>query len=164
MILSETTGLIRKLYGEKLQQVTIERIVLGLFFGGVKLSNGCGGISYMPTSEIHNNPGCESMSFSKPEPGTFRNTPVSAILDVKAPSALLGMVKLLLLNALSPPFLTEDRYRISYDSDALDNIDIGSIRRIAMIGAITPFLRVLKDANDITLHVIEKKKTISPGR
>ena len=158
MILSETIDVIRELYGGKLQQITIERIVLGLFFGGVKLSNGCGGISYMPTSEIHNNPGCESMSFTNPGPGAFRNTPVSLILDIKAPSALLGMVQLLLMNALSPPFFTENRYRIIYDKDVLNIIDTRSIRKIAMIGAITPFLKVLKDVKGITLHVIEQKK------
>ena len=40
----------------------------------------------------------------------------------------------------------------------LTYIDIGSIKKVAMIGAITPFLKVLKDVKDITLHVIEKKK------
>jgi len=158
MILSETTEIIRALYGQNMQQITIERMVLGLFFGGVKLSNGCGGISYMPTSDIHENNGCESMSSWTPRPGTFRGTPVSQILDMKTSSPLLGTIQLLVLNALSSLFFTKDRYRITYDSDVLDNIDTQSIKKVAMIGAITPFIKIFKNAKNIKFHVIEKKK------
>lgn len=163
MILSETIDSITKLYEGQLQTITIERIVLGLFFGGVKLSNGCGGISYTPASEIHHDAGCGSMSFVKPGPGIFKGTPVSAILDIKFPAALFSMVQLLILNALSSPFLTETRYRIVRDTDALGALDMNLIRKVAMVGAITPFIKVLKTVPHISLHVIEQKKESLSG-
>lgn len=158
MILSETIDIITALYGKQIETIVIERIVLGLFFGGVKLSNGCGGISYTPASEIHHDAGCGSMSLVKPGPGSFRGTPVSVILDIKFPTALFSMVQLLLLNALSSPFLTEERYKITHDADALNTLDMNSIRKVAMVGAITPFIKVLKTMPHIDLYVIEQKK------
>jgi uncharacterized protein len=42
-ILRETAQEIREILGESLEALTLERIVFGLFYTGVKLSNGAGG-------------------------------------------------------------------------------------------------------------------------
>ncbi|MDD3845008.1 MAG: DUF4213 domain-containing proteins [Syntrophorhabdaceae bacterium] len=53
MIIEETAALLETLYGETLKNITIERTVVGVYFTGVKLSNGCGGVSYTPAAELH---------------------------------------------------------------------------------------------------------------
>ncbi|HEX2964747.1 MAG TPA: DUF4213 domain-containing proteins [Syntrophorhabdaceae bacterium] len=151
MFLAETLGTVRELYGTRLEQIKIERLMLGLFFGGIKLSDGSGGISYMPVETIHGNPNHQNTYFG---PGSFKSTPVSLVLDAHSSSPILRVVQLLLLNALSQSFLRQGRYRVVYDQDVLDVLDIGSAKKIAMVGAITPFLRVFRNRKDITLHVI----------
>ena len=88
MIFRETTNIIRELYGHASDHIRIEKIVLGLFFGGVKLSDGSGGISYMPVRDIHNDGGPETPSLTKPGPGTFGGVPASYILSIKNISVL----------------------------------------------------------------------------
>ena len=158
MIVVETVHVIRELYGEYLKHVTIERMVIGIFFAGVKLSTGSGGVSYTPVSEIHGDPRCGSLSRAKPGPGNFQGTPVSEILDASERSPLLNTIRLVVLNALSPLFLTESRYRIMSGCDVLSSIDLGSIKRVAMVGAIAPLLTKFRGLGDIQVHVIEKKK------
>ncbi|GBF35179.1 hypothetical protein DCCM_4302 [Desulfocucumis palustris] len=51
-ILRETHGHIQAALGEELDEISLERIVLGLFFTGVKLSNSFGGICFTPVKTI----------------------------------------------------------------------------------------------------------------
>ncbi len=48
-ILLETIDTLYETLGDEVDNLTVERVVLGIFFtGGVKLSNGMGGLSYTP--------------------------------------------------------------------------------------------------------------------
>lgn len=40
MIIEEITDLAETFYGESLKKITIERVVIGVYFTGIKLSNG----------------------------------------------------------------------------------------------------------------------------
>ena len=51
-ILRETVGMIVDAFGSDLEMITIERAVFGLFFSGVKLSTGHGGVCYTPVKEM----------------------------------------------------------------------------------------------------------------
>lgn len=44
MIVDETADLLRGLYGDELRGLAIERAVIGVFFSGIKLSDGSGGV------------------------------------------------------------------------------------------------------------------------
>jgi len=52
MVIKETTDLLDPLYGDTLQRITIERVVVGVYFTGIKLSNCRGGISYAPVADL----------------------------------------------------------------------------------------------------------------
>ena len=51
-ILEETHRLVSHHLGADLDGLKIERIVVGLFFSGVKLSNGAGGVCFTPVKDI----------------------------------------------------------------------------------------------------------------
>src|SRR6202007_925712 len=51
-ILGDTIALIGNILGAELEEITIERAVVGLFFTGVKLSNGAAGSSATPIKSI----------------------------------------------------------------------------------------------------------------
>ena len=70
-ILSETLSSIRKMANGK-DPVTVERVVLGIFFTGVKLSNGHGGVCYTPIKSIPEAVCCPSSARVMPAPGRLR--------------------------------------------------------------------------------------------
>ena len=51
-ILGDTIAMIGSILGSELDEIAIERVVVGLFFTGVKLSNGTAGTSATPIKSI----------------------------------------------------------------------------------------------------------------
>jgi len=158
MVLDETIGLLRTLHGEGLADIRIERIVVGVFFTGVKLSDGSGGVAYTPAGDLHGHTCCHSMAAERPFPARLKGATASEILNMRGNTTLGRLVTLVVMNALSARFLTPERYPIAYDLDALDLVDVKRAGKIAMIGAFIPFLKVLKAVPNIDLAVIEQKK------
>jgi uncharacterized protein (DUF4213/DUF364 family) len=157
MIVDETADLLRNLYGETIRSIRIERIVIGLFFTGVKLSDGSGGVAYTPADDLHGVACCPSMAAERPAPVLLKGMAASEALEQKGRSLLSDLVKLVVMNALSTRFITPDRYRIIYDADALDLIDIRSAGKIGMVGAFIPFLKQFKMVPGIDLSVLERR-------
>lgn len=52
MVLDETLEILKTLYGNELDNTRIEKIVIGIFFTGVKLSDGSGGNAPMIAQHI----------------------------------------------------------------------------------------------------------------
>ncbi|MGD0231356.1 MAG: DUF364 domain-containing protein [Syntrophorhabdales bacterium] len=157
MIVEKTADLLRVLYGEKIRDIRIERIVIGVFFTGVKLSDGSGGVAYTPTADLHGVGCCPSMAAERPAPVPLKGMAASEVLEQSGGPMLSDLVKLVVMNALSSRFITPDRYRIIYDADALELIDLRNAGRIAMVGAFIPFLKQFKMMPGIDLSVIERR-------
>ena len=51
-ILSETARLVKDKLASEYEALTVERIIIGMFFSGVKLSNGFAGTSYTPVKDV----------------------------------------------------------------------------------------------------------------
>ena len=81
MVLDETIGLLQGLHGEGLRDIRIDRIVIGVFFTGVKLSDGSGGVAYTSTADLHDHTCCPSMAAERPFPDRLKGTAVSEILN-----------------------------------------------------------------------------------
>ncbi len=163
MIVDETADLLRELYGEHIGNIRIERIVIGLFFTGVKLSDGSGGVAYTPTDDLHGVTCCPSMAAERPAPVPLKGMYASEVLEQRGSSLLSDLVKLVVMNALSSRLITPDRYRIIYDADALELIDVRSAGKIGMVGAFIPFLKQFKMVPEIDLSVIERRpETLKP--
>lgn len=163
LIIEGTAGLLREHYAEKMKEIKIERIIIGMFFSGVKLSDGSGGVAYTPVADLHGVACCHSMAAERPSPISLKGMSVHDALKQPGRSMLADLVKLVVMNALSSRFLTPDRYRIIYDADALDLMDLRKAGKIGMVGAFIPFLRQLKMMPDIDLAVIERtRETLKP--
>lgn len=158
MILTETISAIEDLYGESVKGIAIERIVIGIFYSGVKLSNGCAGVSYTPVAEIHGDVSHASPIFTKEIPIKIKGMSPYEALNNLSDTPLYKTVKIVLLNALSTPFLTPERYLIVKDRDVLECINLDIAKKVGMVGAFPPFIKRLKKLRDIQLHVIERKK------
>ena len=51
-LLKKVMHQIEKILGEELNEITVERAVFGLFFSGVKLSTGHGGLCFTPVKDM----------------------------------------------------------------------------------------------------------------
>ncbi|MBW2066436.1 MAG: DUF364 domain-containing protein [Deltaproteobacteria bacterium] len=147
-ILEEVAAILEDMMGRELEGLRIERLVVGLFFTGVKLSNGAGGICYTPVKEIPQAVCCPSSAGRIFDPRNIRGSSVREVLSALAsPEPMKGAVVVSTLNALSSTFWEGDRGRpheIQINKDVLDLIDFSPERSVALIGAMVPVLRSLK--------------------
>jgi len=160
MIFDRTLERLQRLQGERIRDLKLDRIVIGIFFTGVKLSDGSGGVAYTPRDDLHGATCCHSMAAERPASAPLKGMDVQDILGGPTDSALSHLVKLVVTNALSSRFITPDRYRIVYDADALDLVDLDKAGRIGMVGAFIPFLKQLKAVPNIDMAVIERKPEV----
>ena len=153
-ILNEAAKTLRGLYGDKLEDVVVERLVVGVFFVGIKLSNGCGGVAYMPPETIRS-AGNRILKGSMP---TIRGMSAAAVIDGEIRGPFAGVIRLAALNALSVPFLEGDRYCIDTSGDLSGIPSLFSNRRVCMVGAIIPLLKRLKELGVAEVNIIDHKK------
>src|ERR1700680_4766909 len=71
-IVRETLAAISEILGPELDRLTVERAVIGLFFTGVKLSNGIAGACATPIKTIPEAVCCPTSAMAMPFPGKLR--------------------------------------------------------------------------------------------
>ncbi len=158
-ILQESVALVRERLGAKLDAITIERAVFGLFFSGVKLSTGQGGLCFTPIKEMPAAVCCPSSAAAMPLSGRLRGRGAQKYLeDVFCDNILRKALGIATLNALSsllwelePP--TE--YAIELGKDSFDELDVTQYEKTVVIGALVPMLKKLIAAGK-DFRVLEK--------
>lgn len=156
MVLEETRDILGGLLGRQADEITIDRIVIGVFFTGVKLSDGSGGVAYTPTADLHDGSRSSETAAERPARLPLRGMRVREVLE-RGGSTLPNLVRLVVMNALSSRFVTKGPYDVLYGVDALDLLDHAKLGKVGMVGAIVPFLKRLKAIPGIDLKIVEKK-------
>lgn len=157
-ILRECVEIVQHHLGDELNDITVDRAVLGLFFSGVKLSTGQGGMCFTPVKMMPEAVCCPSSAKLMPQPGKLKGRPVTAYLaDIDANSILKKTLGIATLNALSvlcyERGLLPDTIRLN--EDAFDIPDLTHVKKAVIVGALVPILKRLeKEGIDYT--VLEK--------
>jgi uncharacterized protein (DUF4213/DUF364 family) len=128
--------------------LTVERAVLGLFFTGVKLFDGSGGICATFTKSVPDAVCCPSSSAQVNPPGTLAGRKaVEFLKDLHARSPLRRIFAIAVLSALcasarrvSPPAA----YTIRRGVDALDAITVPPDAHVVVVGAFVPVIKAMK--------------------
>ncbi len=158
IILKETIAHIRESIGEDLEDIIVERAVLGLFFSGVKLNTGHGGLCYTPIKDIPQAVCCPSSAKAMPLSGQLSGRKATAYLDdIFGENILKKTLGIAVLNALST--LCWERmeywdYELFFGSDAFDELTFSSEEKVVVIGALVPILRRLR-TEKIDFRVLE---------
>ena len=71
-ILAETIAGIEEIVADDLDRICVERVAIGLFFTGVKLSTGAAGACATPLRSIPEAVCCPSSAMAMPFPGKLR--------------------------------------------------------------------------------------------
>ena len=147
-ILAETIEAIEDIAADEIGTVTIERVVVGLFFTGVKLSTGHVGACATPVKTIPDAVCCPSSAHAMPFPGKMRGRRAASLLDeVRQQDGIRRAVGIATMNALAT--LCWDRRPhpdadMDIDVDAFDAAAIRPGQKVVVVGAFVPFLRELK--------------------
>jgi uncharacterized protein (DUF4213/DUF364 family) len=147
-ILRETLAAISEILGPESDGLTVERAVIGLFFTGVKLSNGIAGACATPVKTISEAVCCPTSAMAMPFPGKLRGRPALDLAkEALGDHGIRRAVGIAAMNALAdtcwcrrPHPETELRLGI----DAFDATEIYPGDKVVLVGAFVPFLRELK--------------------
>jgi uncharacterized protein len=147
-ILDETIATIGTILGSELDQITIDRAVVGLFFTGVKLNNGAAGTSATPIKSIPEAVCCPSSAMAMPFPGKLRGRPAADVArEALSGHGIRRTVGIATVNALADCCWQRRPHpdvELRHGVDAFDATDIRRGDKVVVVGAFVPFLKELK--------------------
>ncbi len=159
-ILRETIDKLYESLGAEMDEITVERVVFGLFFTGVKLSNGEGGLSYTPLKALSGAVCCPSSAAAMPNAGKMNGESVKYFIDnmFQKDSALKKTLGIAVINALATTCWTQGkqdkRFILEEDKDPIENVDIKEGSHTVVVGALVPYIKELIK-NNRSLSILE---------
>ncbi|RRJ25550.1 Fis family transcriptional regulator [Lachnoanaerobaculum gingivalis] len=167
ILLQESADILKKYFGERLDKMVVERAVFGLFFSGVKLSTGHGGLCFTPVKEIPEAVCCPSSAKAMPLSGKLSGRSVKSYLDdLSHANILRKTLAIATLNALSACYWEENKnleYKIEIDLDSFDVMEVPESKKSVVIGALVPMLKKLLAA-DADFKVLEMDSRTLKGK
>lgn len=167
VLLRETANKIRYIMGEKLADITVERVVFGLFFSGVKLSDGQGGLCFTPVKEMPQAVCCPSSAKAMPLSGKLKGRSVQECLaDLEHDNILRKTLAIATLNALSANCWEQKaakKYMLQTGEDAFAHVAIPQNKKSVVVGALVPILKKLIAA-DADFKVLEMDPRTLKGK
>jgi uncharacterized protein (DUF4213/DUF364 family) len=164
-VIEETLARVAEVSGRELDSIEIERAVFGLFFTGVKLSDGSAGVCVTPKT-IPEAVCCPSSVHEMPMPGKIRGRRVSEVLgEARRDHGLRRTLAIAAMNALADA--AWDRAprpgcTLHTGVDAFDLARIAPGDHVVVVGAFGPFLKELRRRKQ-SFHVLEQDaRTLKP--
>jgi uncharacterized protein len=165
-ILRETLTAIREILGPELAGLTVERAVVGLFFTGVKLSNGIAGACATPIKTIPEAVCCPSSAMAMPFPGKIRGRPALDLAnEALSDHGIRRAVGIAAMNALADTCWRRRPYsetELRLGIDAFDATEMRPGDKVVVVGAFVPFLRELKRRRQPFLVLEQDPATLKP--
>ena len=165
-ILSETVADIARILGPEADSITVERVAIGLFFTGVKLSSGTAGTAATPLRAIPEAVCCPSSAMAMPFPGRLRGRrAIDLLAEVEAPGPIRRAVGIAAMNALAEmcwDTQPDPAMELCVGVDAFDAAGIRSGDHVVVVGAFVPFLRALKQARQPFTILEIDPRTLKP--
>ncbi len=157
-ILIESIENVKKILGNDIDRLTVERAVFGLFFSGVKLNDGNGGLCFTPVKEIPEAVCCPSSAKAMPLSGRLSGRSVKEYLDyIFSDNVLKKTLGIATLNALSSSCWNRMKcngYEVELGKDAFDDIKIDPGQKAVVVGALAPVIKELI-AGGADFHILE---------
>lgn len=152
-ILAEAATVLQRFYRQSLETLTIDRLVVGVFFVGIKLSNSQGGVAYTPPEAVK----IAGRRILKGGSPTVRGMRVNSLLAGDLDHPFAGVIRLATLNALSASLFADGRYLVDGGDDLSTMDALFRRRRVCMVGAIIPLLRRIKELQPAEVMIIDRK-------
>jgi uncharacterized protein len=165
-ILGDTIRAIGDVLGPEQDRIAVERVVVGLFFTGVKLDSGSAGACATPIRTIPEAMCCPSSLMAMPSPGELRGRrAIDLAQDAFAAHGIRRAVGIATVNALAdfcwrrrPNPLVELKAGV----DAFEATEIRVGDNVVVVGAFVPFLKELKRRGQPYLVIEQDPATLKP--
>jgi uncharacterized protein (DUF4213/DUF364 family) len=147
-ILGETIAAIGAILGPELDEIVVERVVVGLFFTGVKLTNGSAGSCATPIKTIPEAVCCPSSAMAMPFPGKLAGRRAADLArEALSGHGIRRAVGIATVNALADRCWQRRPHpdvELRPGVDAFDATEIRKSDKVVVVGAFVPFLKELK--------------------
>jgi len=153
MIIDQTYIQLKKIYGNKLEELIISDVKIGLYLTAIRLSDESIGTSSTLTEE---NPVCAKgkRDFGDFTPLKIKGKRVLDILDTKKESNIISSLKTAVLNAVSSKVISSGKYKIIENCDPIQLLDLNSRKTITIVGAFQSYIRKISETEN-KLFVLE---------
>ena len=159
-ILEQTLGQIYEILGSEIENLSVERVVVGRFFTGVKLSNGIAGVSYTPLKSLGSAVCCPSQADKMPLSGRLVGKNVKYFLqDIHSDKSLKKTLAIAVINALSQTCLQKNPnlHELEFDADPFDKLDIKAGSFSVIVGALVPYIKfMMKNGRDFRILELDE--------
>ncbi|AVP57572.1 DUF364 domain-containing protein [Pulveribacter suum] len=158
-LLAELHADVEQHLGDTLARRRLARAVLGVFFTGVQLDNGVGGLAATPIQDIPAAVCCPSSALAMPTPGRLAGRPVAEVLqDLQHTQPLRRALAIATLNALAETLWRQGGAPAGarvVEGDGFDALAIAPGEQVVVVGAFGPYLRALRQRGQ-PYHVVER--------
>jgi len=165
-ILAETIAAVTDILGPELDEIAVERAVIGLFFTGVKLTTGHAGTCATPIKSIPEAVCCPSSAMAMPFPGKMKGKPArDAIREAFSDHGIRRGVGIAAVNALAELCWERRPHPLVELRRGVDAFDANSFRpddQTVVVGAFVPFLKELKRRKQPFLVLEKDPDTLKP--
>ena len=165
-ILAETIASVTDILGAELDDIRVERAVIGLFFTGVKLTTGHAGACATPIKTIPEAVCCPSSAMAMPFPGKIKGKPArEAMKEAFSDHGIRRGVGIATVNALADLCWERRPHPLAELRRGVDAFDANIFRpgdRTVVVGAFVPFLKELKRRKQPFLVLEKDPDTLKP--
>ncbi|MDO9255114.1 MAG: DUF364 domain-containing protein [Bacteroidales bacterium] len=161
MIIEETYEVIHAKYGQRLNTVTIEKLVAGVYLTAVKLSSGYSGLASNDLNSSDNCTHSRNRGFGDFTPGNFKGQKVADLFELSEPTCFIKTLQLAVMNALSAELMEDSTYRIIENLDPMELIDLSQKKQVCVIGAFLSYIKKIAESNS-DLKIIELNENAIP--
>jgi len=157
MIINETLDLIKLHHNNLFESATIEKVVVGFFFTGVKLSNGYCGLVKTEIDPAIARSNYREKDLNSFSPGNITGKRLVDLFNYKGSSIPVETIKLAALNAISAEITDRSNHTIIEDKDPIELIDLSNKKTICIVGAFQSYIKKIAPTSN-KLMVLELNK------
>jgi uncharacterized protein len=150
-IYDEAVTALRRHCGRELEDVRIDRLVVGVFATGIGLSNGLGGVAYTPPELVAQ---ASRRILHGTAPVVRGQSALEVVMGLPV-GPFTPVIRLATLNALSVPVLEAQAREEDDELSVLRPLVAG--RRVCMVGAMVPLINRLRALGWAELLVADRK-------
>lgn len=156
-IMAEMVDMVRSAVRGIPDKLAVEDVRLGVYYTGVKLSSGHGGVAYTPVHEVPQSRCCPLSQGRMPSAGKMTDLCLGEFIDLALSDNLFERaVGVASLNAVSQLLMEEGRPGFNITGE--DTLDLIHLTKDDIVGIVGAFPPVIKWARAITrnIYVLEK--------
>ena len=153
MIIEQTYQFLKTRYKNKIENLIVSDVRIGLFMTAVRLSDDSYGVA-STLADSHPNCTKGKRDFGDFTPLKIKGQKVSSLFETEKESDTIFTLKIAVLNAISSNMISSGNYKVLENCDPIDLIDLSLKKTITMVGAFHSYIGKISETEN-RLFVLE---------